>query len=66
MYKTSIWHVRPVSQTSILSHRMIKFKGIRRGANERSTGVLSKQRKSKDGSQTIIVNKRSGVLLGRK
>jgi hypothetical protein len=33
------------SQTSILPHRMIKFKGIRRGAYEMSTGVLSTQGK---------------------
>jgi hypothetical protein len=45
---------------------MIKFKGIRRGANERSTRVLSKQRKNKHGPQKIIVNNRAGVLLGRK
>jgi hypothetical protein len=28
---------------------MIKFKGIRRAANETSTGVVSKQRKNKNG-----------------
>jgi len=45
---------------------MIKFKEIRREANERSVGVLSKQGKNRHGPQKIIVNKRAGVLLGRK
>jgi hypothetical protein len=45
---------------------MIKFKGIRRGANETSTKVLLKQRKLKHGPQKTIVNNRAGVLLGRK
>jgi len=45
---------------------MIKFKGIRRGANETSTGVLSKQGKNKHWPQKIIVNNRAGVLLGTK
>ena len=43
MYENSIWYVRPFSQSSISPQRMIKFKGIRWGVNERRTGVLSKQ-----------------------
>jgi hypothetical protein len=45
---------------------MIKFKEIRRGAYEMSTGVLSTQVKNEHGPQKIIVSNRTVVLLARK